>query len=82
MREQRTFTDFDEGFRITRSPGRVRIEATDYHTRPLELGREDLAKLGLMLLEDLGTVSVEGASKASPSLAQRLLKRPKCDVDA
>jgi hypothetical protein len=75
MPDQHAHIDFDEGFRITRTSCRLRIEATDYHTRPLELGREELGKLGLMLLEDLGMVEAGPVSKAGPTLAERIIRR-------
>lgn len=41
--------EFVEGFRITREPDALIIEATDYHARPLRLSQADLSDLGIRL---------------------------------
>jgi len=48
MRRSRTYV---EGFRISRGPEGLLIEAIDYHARPLRLGHDELAELGLRLHE-------------------------------
>jgi hypothetical protein len=42
--------EFVEGFRITREPDVLIIEATDYHARPLRLSQADLSELGIRLI--------------------------------
>ena len=61
-------TCFNEGFRLTRLAGGIKVETTDYHSRPLFLDRLQLAKLGLALVEDVAAsrLKVEKAQSHSP----------------
>jgi hypothetical protein len=47
--------EFNEGYRLTVLPNALLIEVTDYHARPLMLGKRDLRELGLTLLRDVST---------------------------
>ncbi|MBD3868516.1 MAG: hypothetical protein IFK94_10375 [Acidobacteria bacterium] len=71
-------TCFNEGFRLTRWAGGIKIETTDYHSRPLFLDRLRLAKLGLALVEDVATsgLEVEKPQSHSPRPSER---KPEAD---
>ena len=74
MSNEPTQTDFKEGFRLTRWPGRLKIEATDYHSQPLLLDRTQLARLGLVMVEDVAAsgLKVDKPQSHSPRSSERL----------
>ena len=71
MPQDRYSAYFEEGFRITATDEGLEIRTTDFHARPLHLGRNELARFGLSL--DTGKVELSAIDTDSQALVREIL---------